>query len=165
MKKLDFNPLKSGSDFRKNYKLHDLAEYFGTNLLHQWGIKTFRYGEDKRYQRVWEKGEDKPDLIISYKDKSALLDWKGKHKPLWLVNARAVDSYKIWSKELNIPVIIAFFVFSQEGELIERRFAFLNKHSYINSANKQWDKNETIEFNKNLPVFNRANLINALFDN
>ena len=91
MKKLDFNPSKSTDDFRKNYKLHDIAEYNGKNLLTQWGFKCTEFGEDNRYKKVWEKGEDKPDTIISYNDRSALLDWKGKHGSTWLVNERAIS--------------------------------------------------------------------------
>ena len=110
MKNLDFNPTKSTDDFRKNYKLHDIAEFNGKNLLTQWGFTCHDFGEDNRYKKVWEKGEDKPDSIISYKDKSALLDWKGKHSSTWLVNERAFKSYQKWSKEFGLPVVIAFFV-------------------------------------------------------
>ena len=38
MKGLDFRPAKSKEEFRGNYKLHDLAERTGKNLLVQWGL-------------------------------------------------------------------------------------------------------------------------------
>ena len=59
MKNLDFKPAKSTEDFRSNYKLHDIAEFNGKNLLVQWGFKCSDFGEDNRYKKVWEKGEDK----------------------------------------------------------------------------------------------------------
>ncbi|MEN8192338.1 MAG: hypothetical protein ABFS12_05945 [Bacteroidota bacterium] len=159
MKNLDFNPSKSTKDFRKNYKLHDIAEYTGRNLLTQWGFECTEFGEDNRFKKVWEKGEDKPDTIITYNGKSALLDWKGKHGSTWLVNERAVKSYKKWSNEFLLPLIVAFFVIDNEGKIIKRKFAVLNKHTHNLSANKQWDKNRTVEFEKDLPDFTKANLL------
>jgi len=162
MKKLDFNPSKSTADFRKNYKLHDLAEYSGKNLLTQWGIDFKNFGDDKRFEKVWEKGEDKPDVIINYKGKSVLLDWKGKRKPRWIVNKRAIDAYEKWSEKYSLHVIITFFVFDENNVLKERRFAFLKKHSYIESSGRQWDKNKTVEFNRDLPEFTKANMLDYL---
>ncbi|MBI9071934.1 MAG: hypothetical protein JEY94_10065 [Melioribacteraceae bacterium] len=164
MKKLDFNPLKSGEDFRSNYKLHDLAEASGKNLLTQWGLNYKEFGEDRRYQSVWEKGEDKPDIILSYKDIHAFLDWKGKHHSHWLVNQRAINAYENWSKRFNIPIIIAFFVFDINKALLERRFAFLNLHNYIASQKKQWDKNTTVEFRADIPEFTKGNLLKCLLE-
>ena len=85
MKELDFKPHKTTEEFRNNYKLHDLAEECGKNLLVQWGIKFDLFGKDRRYEKVWERGKDKPDLIISYKGKEGLLDWKGKHTSRWIM--------------------------------------------------------------------------------
>lgn len=162
MKKLDFNPSKSKSDFRKNYKLHDVAEFHGKNLLTQWGFKCTEFGKDKRYERVWEKGEDKPDLIISYKDKSALLDWKGKRGSTWLVNERAISSYEKWREEFKLTMIVAFFVIDDERNILKKRFAVINQHNYSRSRSKQWDKNVTIEFQKDLPEFTKANILKYL---
>ena len=162
MKELDFNPSKSTEDFRKNYKLHDLAEFNGKNLLTQWGINFKDFGGDKRYEKVWEKGGDKPDLIINYKDKKALLDWKGKRSSKWLVNERAISAYLEWSQKFHIPILITFFVFNTNGEITDRRIAFLGKHDYILSKEKQWDKNKTVEFQNDLPFFNKTNFINNL---
>ena len=164
MKNLDFNPSKTTKDFRKNYELHDIAEFHGKNLLTQWGFKCSDFGEDNRYKKVWEKGADKPDTIISYKEKSALLDWKGKRGAKWFVNERAINSYKKWSTEFGLPIIIAFFVINDEKKIIKRNFAVLNKHEYITSSGKQWDKNVTIEFEKDIPAFTKANLLEILFE-
>lgn len=162
MKDLDFNPHKSTKEFRKNYKLHDLAEIYGKNLLIQWGFKFIEYGKDKRYEKVWEKGEDKPDLLIEYKDKRALLDWKGKHKPVWIVNKRAVDSYKIWEEKLKLPMIICFAVFDASNLLDNIYFASTLMHKYEISKKKEWDKNLTVEFEKDLPLFTKPNLLKAI---
>ncbi len=162
MQELNFNPHKSGKDFRKNYELHDLAEAAGKNLLIQWGFEFNDFGKDNRNQKVWEKGEDKPDVVISYKNKKALLDWKAKHKPVWLINERAYNSYKEWAKILLLPVIISFFVFNDEKEIVEMRFACLQKHQNKISGKKEWDKNQTIEFENALPVFSKPALIQYL---
>ncbi len=163
MKNLNFTPSKTKREFHKNYKLHDMAEFYGKNLLVQWGIDFKEFGGDKRFNRVWEKGEDKPDIIISYKNKSALLDWKGKHKKGWIVNKRAIKSYEKWSGKLKLPVLIAFFVFDENKNIIDRRVAFLGKHSYSLSDNKQWDKNETVEFQNELPLFSKSVILKAIF--
>ncbi len=162
MKNLDFQPSKSKAEFHKNYKLHDLAEWHGKNLLEQWGIGYSEFGKDNRFEKVWEKGEDKPDGIIEYKTKSAFIDWKAKHKNEWLVNKRAVEAYEKWSKKFELPVIIAFFVFDSNNKLLEKRFAFLYKHNYFVSKGKQWDKNQTVEFENDLPEFNKAEILNYL---
>ena len=162
MKALDFRPHKSKSDFRKNYKLHDLAEEHGKNLLTQWGVKFRMFGEDKRFERVWEKGLDKPDMIISINDKDFFLDWKSKHKPKWLLNKRAFDSYLNWSKKFSIDVIIVFFLFNKENELIDRKFAVIGIHNTVDSVGKEWDRNRTVEFSDDLPSFTKVELINHL---
>lgn len=163
MKNLDFNPAKSTKDFRKNYKLHDIAEFNGNNLLLQWGFKCTEFGEDNRYKKVWEKGADKPDVIISYKDKSALLDWKGKRGSTWLINERAFISYQKWSDQFNLPVIVAFFVIGEGNKIINRNFAVIGKHKHNLSKQRQWDKNKTVEFQKEIPTFTKSNLISLLF--
>lgn len=162
MEELNFNPHKSAAEFRKNYRLHDLAENIGKNLLIQWGIRFEDFGSDKRFEKVWEKGLDKPDLIITYRGKKALLDWKAKHKSVWRINKRAFDSYLEWEKKLNIPVLVAFTVFSESDELAEMRFACLNFHSYKINERKEWDKNSTIEFEQILPVFSKGALLHLL---
>lgn len=162
MEKLNFNPAKSGADFHKNYKLHDLAEFAGKNLLTQWGIEFKEFGADKRYQKVWEKGLDKPDAILTYKGKSFFLDWKGKHKAFWMLNYRAVTAYEKWSQIYSLPVIIAFFVFDKQSNLLDRRFSLIGYHQYQISKKLQWDKNKTVQFNIELPKFIKSELIQHL---
>ncbi len=160
MKQLDFNPKKTTQAFRNNYKLHDLAESHGKNLLVQFGFDFKSFGEDRRYEKVWEKGEDKPDTLIDYNGKTLLLDWKGKHKSKWIVNERAILSYKKWSAELNLPIMIAFFVFSADNtKLIDRRFAVINLHQYRLQTKREWDKNKTVRFSDDIPKFNGANIM------
>ncbi len=162
MKDLNFNPAKSKEEFRHNYRLHDLAERAGKNLLVQWGLEFHNFGEDKRYEKLWEKGEDRPDVIINYKGVTALLDWKGKHSKTFIANTRAVKAYLRWQEEMKMPVLIAFFVFDEQNNLAERRFAVLNAHKFTNSENQQWDKNKTVEFDNDLPNFTKENLVSFL---
>lgn len=159
---LDFLPEKSQEAFKENYKLHDLAENIGQNLLIQWGFSFEAFGQDNRTQKLWENGEDKPDIILQYNKKSALLDWKSKKSSKYLVNERAILSYERFIKEYNIPVIIAFFVFDESSKLIERRFALIPLHRYFTIPDLQWDKNKAIMFDCELPIFNKQNLITYL---
>jgi len=162
MKELDFIPHKSKEEFRNNYKLHDLAEQLGKNLLIQWGIKFDLFGKDRRYERVWEKGKDKPDLIISYKRKEALLDWKGKHTSKWIMNERAYQSYVDWKNKMNLPVFIAFFLFDEKEDLLENRLAVIGVHQSKTSSTKEWDKNKTVEFENSLPPFTKSEILKYL---
>jgi len=163
MKKLDFQPAKSKDDFRKNYKLHDLAEYHGKNLFFQCGVEFHDFGKDRRFEKVWEKGKDKPDIIAEYNDKKFLVDWKGKTKNEFWVNKRAIEAYKNWSNELNLPIFICFLVFNNNDRgLKERKFAIIGHHSYSTVNSKAWDKNEVVEFDQNLPKLTKANLIELL---
>lgn len=165
MKSLSFQPAKSKEDFRKNYKLHDLAEFYGKNLFSQWGVEFTDFGKDRRYEKVWEKGEDKPDIIAKYNDIRFLIDWKGKSKKSFWVNKRAIESYKNWSKKLKIEVFICFFIFDKNNHLKDRRFVLLSKHKYTVNYNKAWDKNEVIKFEDDLPKFTKINLVNFLNNN
>jgi hypothetical protein len=162
MKELDFRPAKSKENFRSNYRLHDLAERAGKNLLVQWGIEFSEFGEDKRYEKLWEKGEDKPDIILKYKGNTVLLDWKGKHTSSFIANTRAVKAYIRWQDKMNVPVIISFFVFDEQNNLVDRRFAILSEHKFRDSENKQWDKNKTVQFDEELPKFTKENLMKYL---
>lgn len=162
MKKLNFTPAKSKEDFRKNYELHDLAEYHGKNLLTQWGIDFKNFGEDKRYEKVWESGADKPDVVITEHDKTAFIDWKAKQSSKYLINERAYNSYLGWSEKQNIPVIIVFFMFDDQRNLTGKKAARLGIHTCVKSKQKQWDKNTTVEFTDELPDFTRQNLIKLI---
>jgi hypothetical protein len=162
MEDLNFQPHKSKEEFRKNYRLHDLAEQFGKNLLIQWGFKFEIFGKDKRYERVWEKGKDKPDLIISYKGKEALLDWKGKHSPRWIMNERAYQSYLAWKNKMNMPVFISFFLLDEKENLLDTRVAIIGTHTPTQSKSKEWDKNKTVEFDVSLPAFTKAEILKYL---
>ncbi len=159
MKDLDFDPYKTKNEFRQNYKLHDLAETYGKNLLIQWGFEFKEFGKDNRHQKVWEGGEDQPDLIIEYKGKRALIDWKGKHHPAWLANQRAVNSYENWNNKLKLPVLICFALFNNNDSFLEFKFACLGVHKYSSSEKKEWDKNTTVEFQKDLPDFSKPNVL------
>ena len=162
MKELDFKPHKSTEEFRANYKLHDMAEVCGKNLLIQWGIKFDLFGKDRRYEKVWENGKDQPDLIISYKGKEALLDWKGKHTSKWIMNERAYQSYLAWKNKMNMPVFVAFFLFGEKEYLLENRVAAIGFHKPKQSKEKEWDKNKTVEFENDLPAFTKSEILKHL---
>jgi len=160
MKTLEFNPHKNKKNFLKNYSLHDLAEKHGKNLLIQWGMGFKNFGDDLRNEKVWEKGKDRPDLKIKYKNKIALIDWKGKHDFIWKLNKRAFESYSFWSDKLNIPMFVVFFVFNKDNNFNSVCFANLEKNKFVESDKKAWDKNKTVITEDELPFFTKANLFN-----
>ena len=162
MKALNFQPAKSKDDFRRNYKLHDLAEYHGKNLFQQWGIEFKEFGKDRRFEKVWEKGKDKPDIIAEFNNIKFLIDWKGKKKKSYWVNKRAINSYKNWGEKLNCKVLVCFFVFNEDNSIKERKFAVIGKNTFEELPNKAWDKNDVVAFDKNLPDFTRNNLITGI---
>ncbi len=64
MKDLDFRVIKDEKKFLANYDLSDLAAAMGDTLLRSSGLEPVPLGEDRRNERVWEAGEDKPDRRI-----------------------------------------------------------------------------------------------------
>lgn len=159
MEALSFKPFKEKSKFRSNYKLHDLAETHGNNLLTQWGISFIPFGEDRRLEKSWEKGNDKPDIIIEHKGKFSLLDWKGKKSNKFIANKRAIESYIRWEAKTGMPVFLAFIVFDDKFSLCDRRIVRLGFHNFIECELLQWDKNETVMFNEDVPRFTKDNLL------
>ncbi len=162
MKSLNFQPAKTKEDFRKNYQLHDLAEFHGKNLFSQWGVEYKEFGKDRRYEKVWEKGNDKPDIIAQINNIKFLVDWKGKKKKSYWVNKRAINSYKNWGDKLGCKVLVCFFIFNDDNSIKERKFAIVGENSYTELSQKAWDKNDVIAFEETLPIFKRNVLINKI---
>ncbi len=164
MEKLEFDPKKSERSFRKNYSLHDKAAEIGCSLLIKWAIDFKEFGEDKRYKKLWEKGEDKPDVLVETKFGKALLDWKAKHGKHFLINKRAFNAYQQWMDKLSVPVFVAFFLFNKNSTLIDRRIARIDLHTPKDCPDVQWDKNKTVEFEENIPQFTQNVFLNLIED-
>jgi hypothetical protein len=163
MKKLDIDPFKSKESFRKNYELHDKAAKYGEELLTQWGFDYQEFGRDKRYYRVWEKGEDKPDLILIYENRNiALLDWKAKRTSQFIINKRAYDAYKIWMDKFNLPVLIVFCFFDKEDKIEKFEFLNLTDAKIYRKSEKVWDKNIVVEFESKTISFIKENILKSL---
>src|SRR2546425_1087343 len=93
-----------------NLELSDQAAKIGDTLLRKHGLDPVHFGEDRRNERVWEAGEDRPDRKILKDGRPiALLDWKGKTRDYWMVNERAYHGYIHWGEELKIPVYVAIW--------------------------------------------------------
>ncbi len=158
------DPEKPDNDLRSNVKLQNLAELIGKDLLVQWNIKFKNFGKDKLNKNISAFGKSKPDLIITYKDKSALFDCYGKQSEEWIVDKHALKSFEKWQRDLNMPTIICFFVFNDIHIVIDRRFAMINTHKYSESHGKRSTKNKTAKFMEELPVFNKENLLKLIFN-
>ena len=142
MKKLGFDVVKSKEKFLENYELSDQAAEKGDALLRKSGLKPIPFGEDRRNEKVWEAGEDKPDRkILKNGREIALLDWKGKTKDYWMINERAYDGYLEWGTKLNLPVYVAIWSFqSNYGKFIKLPAGKIRKR-------EEWDRNAVVVFN------------------
>jgi hypothetical protein len=141
LRRLGFDPLKSKDKFLENYQLSDKAARIGDKLLRSNGFDPIPFGEDRRHERVWEEGKDKPDRKILKNDREiALLDWKGKSKDYWMINERAYNGYVAWSIKLKLPVYVAIWSFqSDQGRFTKLPLATISRTT-------QWDKNVVIIF-------------------
>jgi hypothetical protein len=147
MKKLDFEVIKTTEIFEKNYTLHDIASEIGDKVITTSGFIVKEFGKNRRYERVWEAGEDKPDRII-FKDNKPifLLDWKAKTRYNYIMNERAYNSYMDASRKLGIPCWVIFFVINiREKKVEDIRCIELNKAKVIERY-KEWDGNIVIRF-------------------
>jgi len=141
VKDLKFDPLKSEEKFLENYRLSDRAAEMGDEMLRKNGFDSVPFGEDRRNERVWEVGEDRPDRKVLRDGREiALVDWKGKSKDYWMINERAYNGYLKWSNKLGLPVYVAIWSFQINlGKFIKLPAGTLMKGT-------EWDKNSVIKF-------------------
>lgn len=140
MEPLDFNVVKSKEEFHKNYKLHDKAVVIAKPIIEQWGFEFEEFGEDRRFERIWEKGKDKPDHYILFEGKKiALVDWKGKNNKHFKMNKRAYDSYIEWSKKLELPAFSVIVIMRGDiikvAELPQPEVSYMPEHDANITAN------------------------------
>jgi hypothetical protein len=141
LKELDFNPIKSKLRFLENYELSDRAAQMGDEMLRKNGFTPVLFGEDRRNERVWEVGKDKPDRkILKDGREITLVDWKGKSKDYWMINERAYNGYLEWSSKLKLPVYVAIWSFrSGRGKFIKLPAGTVSKKP-------EWDRNAVVVF-------------------
>jgi len=141
LKKLDFDPVKSKRRFLEHYELSDRAAQMGDDMLRKRRFDPVPFGEDRRNERVWEMGKDKPDRrILKNGREIALVDWKGKSKDYWMINERAYNGYLEWSNKLKLPVYVAIWSFqSDQGKFIKLPARTVSKK-------KEWDLNPVVIF-------------------
>ncbi len=137
MKSLDYPVKKTESFFLRNYSLSDKAAHRGDEMLRSNGLETVPFGEDRRFEKVWEAGGDKPDRIIRKDGRDiALLDWKGKKKDDWMINERAYNSYLEWGSRLGLPVYVAIWSEqSNNGKFIKVPAKNLTKKKMLHDLN------------------------------
>jgi len=113
----------------------------GDDLLRKNGFDPVPFGEDRRTERVWEVGKDKPDRkIVKAGREIALLDWKGKSRDHWMINRRAYNAYLEWGIKLKLPVYVAIWSFqSKMGKFVRLRLG-------MGSTATEWDRNAVIIF-------------------
>lgn len=113
----------------------------GDDMLRENGLDPIPFGEDRRNERVWEAGKDKPDRKIVRAGRDiALLDWKGKSRDYWMVNQRAYDAYMKWGAKLRLPVYVAIWSFeTNTGKFIKLPAGRVSKTT-------EWDRNPVIIF-------------------
>ena len=141
LKKLEFDPVKSKRRFLENYELSDRAARMGDEMLWKNGFDPVPFGEDRRNERVWEEGRDKPDRkILKNGREIALVDWKGKSKDYWMINERAYNGYLGWSSKLKLPVYVAIWSFQTGlGKFVKLPAGTVPKKT-------EWDRNAVVVF-------------------
>jgi hypothetical protein len=163
MEELNLYQKKQTRSYCDSDKIQDIVEAAGKDLLIQWNIRYNNFCNDRRFYTFWKKDDAKPDLIISYNDKPALLDWKGKLSIGWFASEHTIKSYERLQKILNIPILICFITIDESEYISERRFAVINSHLYMENK-KQSDGNKTVMFKDELPIFNKENMLKYIFD-
>jgi len=113
----------------------------GDDMLRKNGFDPVPFGEDRRNERVWEVGMDKPDRkIVKTGREIALLDWKGKSGDYWMINQRAYNAYLEWGLKLKLPVYVAIWSFQTNiGKFIKLPAGKVSKGT-------EWDRNAVITF-------------------
>lgn len=138
----DFDVRKTEKDFLRNYDLHDIAENEGNRVLRDLGYELHQFGEDRRYERVWEAGNDKPDKIVTKKNDTkeiCLLDWKGKkYTREYMMNERAFKSYMRISKSMDLPVVVCM---ARINGIILDFVYFILSNDIVIERKKAWDDN------------------------
>lgn len=150
MKPLDFNVIKPIKKFHENYSLHDIASYYGDEILKKNGYNPVEFGEDRRYERVWEEGKDKPDReVLKNIVLLCLLDWKGKTGEDFEINKRAYESYLRISNRIGVPCWVVMFVIEDKKNVdFNKVHCFnLNEISPIDEK-EEWDRNIVKVFSK-----------------
>lgn len=153
MKEKDFKVIKTEKEFQRNYNLHDLAEAAGTKILKAKGYSTRVFGEDRRYEAVWEAGEDKPDCFVvkssNTESNLCLLDWKGKKSDGFMINERAYNSYIKICNSIKLPLIIAMAKINNSNEITSFVYFILPNTEIVAGKKTMWDKNVVVEFKAN----------------
>ena len=133
---------KSKRQFLENYELSDRAAQMGDEMLRTNGFHPVPFGEDRRSERVWEMGKDKPDCkILKDGREIALVDWKGNSKDYWMINERAYNGYFEWSSKLKLPVYVWSFL-SGQGKFIKLPAGTVSRKT-------EWDQNSVVVFDPN----------------
>lgn len=57
-------------------------------------------------------------------------EFRSNYKLHDLSERATIKSYEHWKRKLSMSVMIAFLIFDYENKLMDRRCAFLGKHSY-----------------------------------
>lgn len=138
MKPLDFKTKKTDSAFQANYRKHDIAGQIVRDFMKVNKIKLIDYGDDRRKEKVWEGGEDKPDAIIWNPDiQLAFIDWKGHDDHRWILNQRAYTSYLEFSQKYGIPVFV-LWVYLPGKEIYYAKLPFADcKYSFAKHDNNK----------------------------
>ncbi len=144
------------------FRLHEMAETCGKDLLIQWGFKFSPFKENKKIRKNWEGRKDYPDLIVEYKGKKAFINWIGKRRQSWQIEKQPVSIYEKWKEKLGYPLLICFAVFDRANYFKDIRFAVLGAHKYILCQKKALGSNGVIEFENELPEFTKADVLKYL---
>jgi hypothetical protein len=163
MEELNLYKHKSKPNNHGGSKPKEIIESAGKNLLVQWNIRYKNFCDERSFDKYFEKGANKPDLIISYNEKPALLIWNGEQTKSLTANKQAIEFFERLQKDIKIPILICFITLDKNEFIAERRFAVINNHASAENK-KPPDIYKTVIFKSELPIFNKENLLKLVFE-
>lgn len=162
MKQQNPDRQKKLEELKNKFKLREKSDFYLKNLFIQWGIRFSKIEDDKEYDKIFERDKDKPNLLIEYRGKRAVLDFISKHDPVWIINKQTVKTYNVWTEKSNLPLIVVFFAFDERDSLTDIRAARLGTHLYTDSNDSGPDRKQNVEFTDELPNFDKVSMLKLL---
>lgn len=140
----DFDVIKTREEWLEQYDKHDILQKEACPWLLDNGFEILTEGDDRRYEEVWEAGDDTPDFRLRCPTgEQVYVDWKSKtfRDVIGWINQRSYHSYQ----RTEYPVFVGFgLVDEDEGNLLYKLFCDLDRADTVDEG-EQWDKNDVYD--------------------
>lgn len=150
---LNYEPVKTKSEFLMNYEKHDLANNYIVNILRKNNYTILPLAKDLRYSKIIMKNE-LPDFLAIKEEKIWAFDLKSKGKLDYFgwVNKRAIDSYNKFKEEIGIQIYLIFVLIQKNQPTGKIGYTSLDMKP--KNEKVAWDKNIVLiyEWLEGLPI-------------